>query len=300
VSTVRLAASPLAVWVFAACQAGTTRPLQEPRAATVVVVALAAEPAAVAATADAGSIAPEVAPAGAKASAGAAPCSGKARGVAGADGNLYLCEADGTSRPLTTGGTDMAGSLSPDGRRVAFLRAAGKERIPLGTSSIEIADNRLMLLDLAHPEGAAVEIARNDARAGCLSLASATFADDTAVIVEAHGYEQATVHNLSVCVADVPTRTLRLIGEGTRCTIFITTGRYRGDFYVSTLEIGDSGQLSFTKIVDRHGRVVRRLSGNPFVADWNGDGVIQGDETMPECLDPPPPQAALEAIMKKL
>jgi hypothetical protein len=45
---------------------------------------------------------------------------------------------------------------------------------------------------------------------------------------------------------------------------------------------------------------VRKLPGNPFIADWNGDGVIQGDEDMPECLDPPPPRAALEAIMKKL
>jgi hypothetical protein len=249
--------------------------------------------------ADGGETAPDGGPATAStADAGAALCAGGTRRVVEVGGNLTLCEADGTSRPLTTSGHDEVGSLSPDGLRVVFLRMLGKQRIHVGKTPIEIADNRVMILELA--SGATTEIARNDERAGCMSLWSPRFADDGAVILEAHGYEQPTVHNLSVCVADLRARALHVIGTGTRCTIFITTGRYRGDFYVSTIEIGASGQVSLNKLVDRRGRVVKRFDGNPFAVDWNGDGLIQGDEQMPECMEPPPPQAALEAIMKKL
>jgi hypothetical protein len=307
---VTIGSSLLAVAALAGCSAGGDKPLREPGAATAMPGSVrepepTATPSAVSAPApeDGGSAATDggsssSASAAAPGDAGAPLCAGGTRRVVEASGNLTLCEADGTSRPLTTGGQDEVGSLSPDGRRVVFLRMLGKQRIRVGTTSIEIADNRVMVLDPA--SGAVTEVARNDARDGCLSLWNPRFADDGAVILEAHGYEQPTVHNLSVCVADLRARTLRVVGTGTRCTIFITAGRYRGSFYVSTLEIGNAGQLSFTELVDRHGRVVRKLDGNPFAVDWNGDGAIQGDETMPECLDPPPPQAALEAIMKKL
>jgi hypothetical protein len=222
------------------------------------------------------------------------------RRVSEVSGDLFLCEPGQAARWLTGGGQDFSPSLAPDGRRVVFMRAAGKQRLALGSSSfVEIHDNRVMVLDLR--DGAPKEIAKNDERSGCTSLWAPWFADDGAVVVASNGYEEATVHNHAVCVVDLSARLLSLLGRGTRCTIFINVGKYRGDFYVSTIEIHPThGQIAPTKIVDRRGKVVRQLDGNPFIQDWNGDGAIQGDELMPECLDPPPPRAALEAIMKKL
>jgi hypothetical protein len=207
--------------------------------------------------------------------AGALPCVPEGpRRVSEISGDLFLCEPGEAARRLTTDGQNFSPALAPDGRRVVFMRAAGKQRLSLGSSSfVEIHDNRVMLLDLRG--GGPKEIAKNDERSGCTSLWSPWFADDGAIVVVSNGYEEATVHNHAVCALDLSARGLALLGRGTRCTIFISVGKYRGDFYVSTIEIHPTqGQIAPTKIVDRRGRVVRLLDGNPFIQDWNGDGAI--------------------------
>jgi hypothetical protein len=286
----------LVAWAAAACRTGHERALPEPLPSAAPEAREPSPPASAAAPVSSAAV-----PQGTAADGGAAPCPAGARqvSVVNREGNLYLCGADGTQRQLTTGGNDSEVALSPDGKRGVFQRDAGKQQISLGGSgSVEIADNRVMLVEL--DGGRITEIARNDQRAGCLSLSWPRFAGADAVILQANGYEEATQGNESVCVVDIPSRTLHVIARRTRCTIFITAGRYRGSFYVSSAETSPSGRRELTQLVDRYGKVVHRLSYNPFIKDWNGDGMVSGDEVMPECLDPPPPQAALEAIMKQL
>jgi hypothetical protein len=236
--------------------------------------------------------------------AAASPCDGSAGAidVAAHEGDIYLCKPSAAPRKLTTAGKDGSPSLAPDGRRVVFLRDAGKQRISLGDGPadfVDIANNRVTLLDLE--SGELTEIGRNDEDEACMSLAAPRFVDAKTVIVTAYGYEAPTIHNLSVCLVDVPMRKLHMLGRRTRCAMPITVGPHKGRFYVSHMDFKvGQGIFDSPRIVDRKGRVVKLLPDNPFVRDWDGDGYIMNEETWPDCGDVPMPAAEVEAIMKKL
>ncbi|MDI1477635.1 hypothetical protein [Polyangium sp. y55x31] len=238
------------------------------------------------------------------AAAVASPCAASAgkTTVVEHERELFSCAPNAAPRKLTTGGKDWAPSLAADGKHVVFLRDAGTQRVRLGSGPndfVDISDDRVMLLDLE--TGDLTEIGRNDEREGCLSLGPPQLVDAKTVIVAAHGYEVPTIHNLSVCLVDIPTRKLHLLGHRTRCALPITAGRHKGRFYVSHMDFKvGQGVYESNRLVDREGHIVKRLEDNPFIRDWNGDGHIMNEETYPECGDVPMPAAEVEAIMKKL
>src|SRR5262245_29055637 len=80
---------------------------------------------------------------GAEPAAPPAPCRAGADRIVERGGNLFLCDPDGASHPLTREGVDAAPSVSPDGKRVAFLRRFGEES--LGDGMGTITDSRVMV-----------------------------------------------------------------------------------------------------------------------------------------------------------
>ena len=112
----------------------------------------------------------------------------------------------------------QAPALSPDSKVVIFIRHVGKQDVCLSpTDTASIDDDRVMLLDLATAQP--TQIATNSEASGCLSLAEPRFADATTAIVSAYGLGLATIHNLSVCVVDIPGHAIRLLGRRTTCAL---------------------------------------------------------------------------------
>jgi hypothetical protein len=189
---------------------------------------------------------------------------------------------------------------SPDGQLEVFLKDEGREEVTVSPGeTISIADLRVVVRH--RDTGEEVEIGRNDEREGCLSLANPRFAFAEAVLVESHGFGAPTIHNFSICAVDVAERKIHLLARRTRCALPITAGRYRGSFFVNGADFRvGSGLVDAPRIVSRKGAVARKLSENPFVRDWNGDGFVTGDELQPECDEAPRHLAELEQVMEKL
>lgn len=183
------------------------------------------------------------------------------------------------------------------------LNQVGKERIPLGkgpnSESVEIADNRIMLVD--HAQGKEIEVAKNDEKAGCLSLWSPVLVDPKTILVQCMGYEAATIHNKSICLIDIPSKKMYLLGRRTHCALPITQGRYKGHFFVDAMDFKvGQGIWEAPRVVNRRGQALKDFLDHPFREDWDGDGMIQGPEMEAPCSDPPMPQDKLEALMKKM
>jgi hypothetical protein len=189
-----------------------------------------------------------------------APGAGCRGSVIAKDGNLYRCERDGSLTALTRGGKDDSTSLSPDGKRVAFLRKLGEETPEDG---VAIADNRVMLLDLASRKTS--EIGQNGV---CVSLWAPKFAFDDVVLVESYGLSEAAARNRSVCAIDLATKKMSLLSRGTLCALPITAGRYRGNFFVPESSEG-SAAVEKHWVVDKAGVVVRRFPNNPLAEVWS-------------------------------
>lgn len=190
----------------------------------------------------------------------------------------------------------------PQERYSVQLRKVGKQRFSLGkdpSDGVEIADNRIVFID--REQGTETEVGKNDEKAGCLSLWSPHLVDPKTILVECLGYEAQTIHNRSVCLIDIPSKKLHLLGRRTHCALPITKGRYKGHFFVDAMDfkIGQ-GIWDAPRIVTRTGRSVKELDENPFRGDWNGDGLIMDDEMNAPCVEPPLSKEKLEAIMKKL
>ena len=187
----------------------------------------------------------------------------------------------------------QAPALSPDSKVVIFIRHVGKQDVCLSpTDTASIDDDRVMLLDLATAQP--TQIATNSEASGCLSLAEPRFADATTAIVSAYGLGLATIHNLSVCVVDIPGHAIRLLGRRTTCALPITVGRYRGAFFVPAMDfVPGMGPIKNCRVVDRKGRVLRKFTEDPFAIKY---GLLSLG-----CPDSDPfPHDKLEDVMKKM
>lgn len=209
--------------------------------------------------------------ASASASVSAATCRGSA--VIAKDGNLYRCR-ESALRQLTHEGKDEAPTLSPDGKRVAFLRRLGEESPRDG---LPLPDNRVMLLELDSHR--TTEIGKNSV---CVSLWSPKFAFDDAVLVESYGFAEAAARSRSVCAIDLTTKKMSLLSRGTLCALPVTAGRYRGNFLVPE---SSEGNVAVEKhwVVDKAGVVVRRFPNNPLAEVWSACDELR-DRTRAEAI----------------
>jgi len=230
----------------------------------------------------------------------ACPSGGEFPQVISRHGNLVLCSASGVEESLTTTGNDYFASLSPKRDTIVFLRAFGKMKVSLGgTDFVFIQDNRVWLLSLKDRKER--EIGRASEKEACLSLSSPRWLDDTAILVQANGYEAATIHNLSLCLVDIKSRQIFLLARRTSCAIPITAGRFKGNLFVAPWDFRFGVGLSdWFGVVNRRGQRLRSFEDNPFERDWDGDGNITNEETSPECMDLSAHPAELEKIMKTL
>ncbi|MDC0743044.1 hypothetical protein [Polyangium mundeleinium] len=215
----------------------------------------------VAASAPPPEVSAEAAPS-ASVAAAAPPCAGaEARpGVEAHEGHIYYCAQDGSARKLTDSGKDNSPALSPDGKRVVFVRAEGIS--PADEDGIRVTDNRILLHDLA--SGQTREIAKNGM---CLSLWSPVFAFDDLVLIDARGYEIPRYTHTSVCGVDLREKTpvVKAVAGGTDCVVAIRTGPYRGHLYAEGWR--SPGPTESHEIVDRAGRSVRQLEASAFTDD---------------------------------
>ncbi|MDI1480215.1 hypothetical protein QHF84_26585 [Polyangium sp. y55x31] len=201
-------------------------------------------------------------PPSASAAAAAPPCAGvRARpGVEAHEGNIHFCAQDGSARKLTDSGKDTSPMLSPDGKRIVFVRAEGIG--PVEGDDARVTDNRILLHDLA--SGQTREIAKNGT---CLSLWSPVFAFDDLVLLDTRGYEIPRYTHTSVCGVDLRTNppVVKAIATGTDCVMAIRSGPYRGHLYAEGWR--SPGPSAYFAIVDRSGRTVRELEASAFTED---------------------------------
>lgn len=230
----------------------------------------------------------------------ACPTGGEYPQVISRKGNLVLCSAPGVEESLTTTGNDYFASFSPKRDMIVFLRAFGQMKVSLGGGDFAtIHDNRVWLLSLKDRKER--EIGRTTEKDACLSLSSPSWLDDTAILVQANGYEAATIHNLSLCLVDIKSRQIFQLARRTSCAIPITTGRFKGNLFVAPWDFHVGAGLSdWFGVVNRRGQRLRSFEDHPFRRDWNGDGNIMDEEMSPECMDLSAHQAELEKIMKTL
>ncbi|MDC3961453.1 hypothetical protein [Polyangium jinanense] len=201
-------------------------------------------------------------PPSASAAAAAPPCAGvPARpGVEAHEGNIYFCAQDGAARKLTASGKDDSPALSPDGKRVVFVRAEGIASVE--ADEARVTDNRILLFDLA--SGQTREIAKNGT---CLSLWSPVFAFDDFVLLDARGYEIPRYTYTSVCGVDLRKKTpeVKTVASGTDCVTAIRSGPHRGHLYAEGYR--SPGPTEYFAIVDRSGHIVRELEASAMTED---------------------------------
>ena len=137
--------------------------------------------------------------------------------VAAHDGNVFL-DSNGARRQLTTLGLDYSPVLSPDGRRVAFIRVVG-----LATEEGAANFTALYVYDLSTGRSSAFSGTMNNGRE-IATFSNPVFSlEGGFVYVEVPEYATSN----SVYQVNLSTGAIRKVIDGNQIRV-IRTGRYRG------------------------------------------------------------------------
>gem|GEM_PF-798673 len=144
-------------------------------------------------------------------------------------GNLVLVDDAGNARSLTSGGTDAAPVLSPDGRHVAFIRRGTAAPVDAGPGAAE--SNQLWLVDAG---GAAPRLlvdahAEADPRRVLAGLGSPVFSPDGGTV---YFLSTAWATSEAVHAVDLADGRERFVVPGNSVDV-MPAGEYAGDLVVN-------------------------------------------------------------------
>jgi dipeptidyl aminopeptidase/acylaminoacyl peptidase len=148
----------------------------------------------------------------------------KAQSVLARDGNLFIKNKLGQTKKLTTSGRDSQPSLSPDGRRIAFVRGTPGQTVQTSLGKAEA--NELWLIDSDGEQPGRLVSAKedNEPKNTLADLSSPQFSPDGHRV---YFLSSAWVTSLAVHVVDIQSKVERFISPGSTIDV-IQKGKYRG------------------------------------------------------------------------
>ncbi len=172
-------------------------------------------------------------------------------------GNLFVLGKPGHAKRLMASGRDSDPSMSPDGKRVVFVRGTPGRTIETGAGSVEakeiwVADSK---------GGRPVRIVRGegsqDPRKVLAGFRAPQFSPDGRLIYFlSHAYATSdAVHRV-----DVNTRKVSFVCDGNTLEV-VRKGEHRGHLIVLRHRYTAQGSSDEYWLMDPHGKEVRRIGG---------------------------------------
>ena len=181
----------------------------------------------------------------------------RAQVVSEKGGKLFLTEASGQTRELTSTGRDAEPSLSHDRSRVVFVRGTPGQTINTGAGDVEAKE--IWVIDRAgeNPQLLVRGRADDDLKKVLAGLSRPQFSpDDRQVFFLSSAYATSD----AVHAVTLGTKETAFISDGNSLTV-VPSGRYRGYLLVSKHKYRRTGSYDDYWLLTARGREVRRIGG---------------------------------------
>ena len=186
--------------------------------------------------------------------------SSKAQSVFAKDGNVFIRNRSGQTKRLTTLGRDSQPSLSPDGKRIAFVRSTRGKTVQTSLSDTEATELWLIDSDGKQPELLVSGKEDGDPKKSLADFSSPQFSPDGRKI---YFMSVGWVTSGAVHVVDVQSRRESFVSPGNTLEV-IQRGKYRGYLIVQEHKYffgAKVGSYDHYWLLTPNGREIRHIGG---------------------------------------
>jgi dipeptidyl aminopeptidase/acylaminoacyl peptidase len=186
--------------------------------------------------------------------------SSRAQSVLAKDGNVIIKERSGQTKKLTTLGRDSQPGLSPDRRRIVFVRSTPGKTVQTSLNDTEATELWLVDSDGSHPELLLAGSQDKDPQKSLADFSSPQFSPDGRRI---YFMSVGWVTSGAVHVVDIQSKRQSFVSPGNTLEV-IQKGKYRGYLIVQEHKYfygAKVGSYDHYWLLTPNGREIRHLGG---------------------------------------